>query len=158
MNKALIKTISFFLIMGLTSCSYGPIFSEKKLNFEVGEIIFTGEPDVNKYIDDRLKLIQKKQDVKTKKYDLNIRSEKKKNIISKNSKGDPLKFEMVISVAYKVTSAETLYLKKEIEKINIYNNDSDLFELEQTEKIILENISGNISDIIISSIINLDDN
>ena len=45
-----------------------------------------------------------------------------------------------------------------IKKDNIYNNDSDQFELEQTEDIILRNLSDNASDIIISSIINLDDN
>ena len=53
---------------------------------------------------------------------------------------------------------ENNFIKKEIEKNNIYNNDSDKFKLEQTKKLLLENLSENISDIIISSIINLDDN
>ena len=65
---------------------------------------------------------------------------------------------MIISVQYKITNDGKLLLNKEIEKNNIYNSDSDLFELEQSEKIIIENISGNISDNVISSIINLDDN
>ena len=51
-----------------------------------------------------------------------------------------------------------LLLSKKIEKNNIYNNESDQFKLEQSEKIILENISDDISDNIISSIINLNDN
>ena len=41
---------------------------------------------------------------------------------------------------------------------NIYNNESDKFKLEQSEKIIIENLSEKISDNIISSIINLNDN
>ena len=49
-------------------------------------------------------------------------------------------------------------LDKKIEKSNVYNNVSDQFKLEQTEDLILENLSENIGDIIISSIINLDDN
>ena len=53
---------------------------------------------------------------------------------------------------------ESLVIEKKIEKNNIYNNDTDQFQLEQSEKIILENMSENISDIIISSIINLNDN
>ena len=65
---------------------------------------------------------------------------------------------MIISVQYKITNDGKLLLNKEIEKNNIYNSESDLFELEQSEKIIIENISGNISDNVISSIINLDDN
>ena len=51
-----------------------------------------------------------------------------------------------------------ILLNNKIEKNNIYNNDSDQFKLEQTEEIILENLSESISGIIISSIINLNDN
>ena len=53
---------------------------------------------------------------------------------------------------------EKLLLKKELIKNNVYNNDIDKFNLEQNEKIILENLSQKISETIISSIINLDDN
>ena len=49
------------------------------------------------------------------------------------------------------------FLKK-IEKNNIYNNDADKFKVQQNEKIILENIGDKISEIIISSIVNLNDN
>ena len=49
-------------------------------------------------------------------------------------------------------------LDTKIEKKNIYSNDSDPFKLEQTENIILQNLSESVGDAIISSIINLDDN
>ena len=65
---------------------------------------------------------------------------------------------MIITVELEIINNENIVLNKRIEKSNIYNNDSDLFKLEQSEKIITDNISGNISDTIISSIINLDDN
>ena len=39
-----------------------------------------------------------------------------------------------------------------------WNNDLDKFKVQQNEKIIIGNISEKISEIIISSIINLDDN
>ena len=58
----------------------------------------------------------------------------------------------------KLIKMEKLLFKNKIEKNNIYNNESDKFKLEQNEKIILENLSEKISDNIISSIINLDDN
>ena len=51
-----------------------------------------------------------------------------------------------------------LLLNNKIEKNNVYNNNSDQFELEQKEEIILENLSKSIGDTIISSIINLNDN
>ena len=158
MNKALIIIGILFLTTTMSSCSYSPIFSEKNYNFEIEEVTYDGEKQVNKVIANKLNLIQKKEGLEKKKYKLNIFSKKKRNIISKDSKGDPLKFELIISVEYTVADNKSVLLNKELEKNNIYNSVSDLFELEKSEKIIIENISGNISDIIISSIINLDDN
>ena len=158
MNKTLAKFVLVFMILGLTSCSYSPIFSEKNYNFEINEIVLTGEKDVNKILREKFNRIKNNQNLEKKEYKLLINSKKERNIVSKNSKGDPLKFELIITVQYEIIFNENLILKKTIEKNNIYNNDSDLFKLEQSEKIIIDNISGNISDNIISSIINLDDN
>ena len=158
MNKTLAKFVLVFMILGLTSCSYSPIFSEKNYNFEINEIVLTGEKDVNKILREKFNRIKNNQNLEKKEYKLFINSKKQRNIVSKNSKGDPLKFELIINVQYEIIFNENLILKKTIEKNNIYNNDSDLFKLEQSEKIIIDNISGNISDNIISSIINLDDN
>ena len=35
MNKILVKTIILFLLVGITSCSYKPIFLEKNYDFEI---------------------------------------------------------------------------------------------------------------------------
>ena len=158
MNKTLTKIGLVFTILGLVSCSYSPIFSEKNYNFEISEIIFTGEKDINKVIRQKFNRIRYKQNLERNIYKLFINSKEERNIISKDSKGDPLKFELIITVQYEISNNENLLLKKTVEKNNIYNNDSDLFKLEQSEKIIIENISENISDNIISSIINLNDN
>ena len=158
MNRTLNKIGLVFLIFVLTSCSYSPIFSEKNYNFQLSEIIFTGEKDINKFIKENFNRIKSSSDLEKNKYKLLINSKEKRNIVSKDSKGDPLKFELIVTVEYEISNNEKLLLKKIIQKNNIYNNDSDLFKLEQSEKIIIENISGNISDNIISSIINLNDN
>jgi len=158
MNKTLKKFILVFMILGLTSCSYSPIFSEKNYNFEISEIVFTGEKGINKILKEKFNRIKNNQNLEKRKYKLFINSKKERNIVSKNSKGDPLKFELIITVQFEIIFNENLLLKKIVEQNNIYNNDSDLFKLEQSEKIIIDNISGNISNNIISSIINLDDN
>ena len=158
MNKTLAKFVLVFMILGLTSCSYNPIFSEKNYNFEINEIVLTGEKNINKILREKFNRIKNNQNLQKKEYKLLINSKKERNIVSKNSKGDPLKFELIITVQYEIIFNENLILKKTIEKNNIYNNDSDLFKLEQSEKIIIDNISGNISDNIISTIINLNDN
>ena len=158
MNKKLKRYISLFFIITLTSCSYKPIFSEKNYNFEINEILFTGEKYVNRIIESKFNLITEEQSKNKKKYNISIRTNKEKLIVSKDSKGDPLKFDLVVSAYYEISNNGKLLLNKRIQKNSIYNNEIDKFKLEQSEKIILDNLSKKISETIISSIINLDDN
>ena len=158
MNKILVKVIILFFVISASACSYKPIFSEKEYGFEIEEIIIDGEKDINRIINNKLKFVKSTEKKDEKKYTIKIKTEKKIEIVSKDSKGDPLKFEMSILVKYNIINDGNTLLSSKIEKNNVYNNDSDQFKLEQTEDIILKNLSDSASDIIISSIINLDDN
>jgi len=158
MNKILVKIIIVFFVISASACSYKPIFSEKEYGFEIEEIILDGEKNINRIINNKLKFIKSTEKKGKKRYTIEIKTEKKIDIVSKDSKGDPLKFEMSILVEYNIINDGNSLLSSEIEKNNVYNNDSDQFKLEQTEKIILKNLSDSVGDIIISSIINLDDN
>ena len=158
MNNILIKALIFILIISGTSCYYKPIFLEKDYDFEIKKIFTDGDKDINRIIKNKLEFIKKSENKQKRNYIVKIISAKNRKIISKNSKGDPLKFEMNILVEYKILNNNVILLDNEIEKKNVYNNDSDQFKLEQTEDIILENLAESISDNIISSIINLDDN
>ena len=158
MNNFFLKYLAVFFMLTLSACSYKPIFSESNYNFEINEIIFSGERYINRIIKNKLDLIKNEKDQDKKKYDLLIQTNKEKLIVSKDSKGDPLKFDLVVTTNYEISYEKRLLFKKEVIKNNIYNNDVDKFKLEQNEKIILENLSEKISENIISSIINLDDN
>ncbi len=157
MNKILVKPIILLLLFGITSCSYKPIFLEKNYDFQIKEISMIGDKDINRAIQNKLKFIKNDENNNKKNYNVNIESTKKKEIISKDSKGDPVKFEISILVEYRIMNDNNILLNTKIEKKNIYNNDSDPFKLEQTENIILQNLSESVGDAIISSIINLDD-
>ena len=158
MNKFYIKYVSVTLLFILTSCSYQPIFSQKSYNYEIDKIKYSGEKQINNIIKNKLNLIKNNEGQSDKKYNLTINSYKERLIVSKDSKGDPLKFELIVTINYEVAHNDNLLLVKTITKNNIYNNVVDKFKLEQNEKIIIENLSEKISEIIISSIINLDDN
>lgn len=158
MNKFYIKYVSVILLFILTSCSYQPIFSQKSYNFEIDKIKYSGEKQINNIIKNKLNLIKNNKGQGDKKYNLTINSYKERLIVSKDSKGDPLKFELIVTINYEVAHNDNLLLVKTITKNNIYNNVVDKFKLEQNEKIIIENLSEKISEIIISSMINLDDN
>ena len=157
MIKILSKIIIVILILVSTACSYQPIFSEQNYNFQVGEVILSGEKDINRVIDRKFTMIKKSQNLSKRKFSVIINSSKNKKIISNDSKGDPLKFEINILITYKILENDEIILERDIEKSNIFNNKSDKFELDQNEKNIINNLSENISDNIISSIINLND-
>ena len=158
MSNFFLRYLAVFFITVLSACSYKPIFSENNYNFEIDEIIFSGERYINRIIKNKFDLIKKENEQVRKKYNLLINTNKKKLIVSKDSKGDPLKFDIIVTTYFEINNKEKLLFKKEIKKNNIYNNDVDKFKLEQNEKIILENLAEKISETIISSIINLDDN
>ena len=158
MNKILTNIIIITFILASASCSYKPIFFKKNYNFQIDELNLSGEKDVNKVIDRKLTMIRKSQHSNKKKISVIINSIKNKKIISNDSKGDPLKFEINILVDYRILENGEIILEREIEKNNVYNNKSDKFELDRNEKTIINNLSEKISDNIISSIINLNDN
>ena len=142
----------------IVSCSYKPIFIEKNYDFEIDKVTLSGEKNVNRVIKNNLKLIGKSNDNIKKKYNLVLSSTKKRKVLSKDSQGDPSKFEIILSINYQVLENDNLLLKRSIDKSYIYKNNSDKFKLEQNEKIIVENLTEDISNIIISTIINLNDN
>ena len=158
MNRILTKiNLILVTVLIITGCSYEPIFKQKNYNFEINEISFFGEKDINKIIKNRLYLIKKSNDNIKRKFNILIQTKKKKKVISKDTQGDPLKFELELTVNYIVQENNNVLIDREITKHYTYDNNSDKFKLEQSETIILENLSEQISNIIISSIINLND-
>ena len=160
MSRLLIKFIFVICTSILLSCSYTPIFSEKNYNFGIEVISFAkkGEKNVNRIIKNRFDLIQQVNDKKLRKYSIFVETSKTRKVVSKDSKGDPVKFELIVSANYRISENEEEILVRSVERKNIYDNNSDKFKLEQNEKIIIENLSKNISEIILTSIVTLDDN
>ena len=158
MNKLFEKYKYFILIIIVSACSYKPIYSGMNYSFNIGETIFTGERQINNIIQSKFNLIKEIKGSNQKIYNLQVDTIKRKLIVSNDSKGDPLKFELIVTTNYKIFQNSKLLLIKQIEKNNIYDNDADKFKVQQNERIILENIADKISEIIISSIVNLNDN
>ena len=155
----LLKIIKLSLIISIiTGCAYDPIFFKKSYDFKIEEINLSGDKNVNSILNSKLRFIKTNSAKDLKKYFINLNTEKERKVISKDSKGDPSKFEISIYVSYEIRDDQKLLITREIEQNNIYNNDTDKFKLEQSEKIIIDNLSEKIAETIISSIINLNDN
>tara|TARA_Y100000741_G_scaffold143961_1_gene108749 strand:- start:1222 stop:1692 length:471 start_codon:yes stop_codon:yes gene_type:complete len=156
----MIKCFKIYLILLLvaliTGCSYKPILSKKNYEFSIEKVEFKGDKEVNYFIEKRLKNL--KNSKYSNKYYLQIENSKLKNIISKDTKGDPSKLEIIIISNFKISNSEKLLLEKKLKVKNNYNNISDKLQLRKYESIIIENLSDKISDNIISIITNINDN
>tara|TARA_B100001029_G_C14818809_1_gene316487 strand:+ start:52 stop:510 length:459 start_codon:yes stop_codon:yes gene_type:complete len=137
----------FFLFL-LLSCAYEPVLNNKNYEFSLKVIKLDGDQKINSKIVENLKYLKEKQ----KKYDLIITSTKEKKVLSKDSKGDPSIFELLIFVNYIVNKDGNILFTKNISRKTTYNNINDKFELENYEKNIITNLAKNISDKIILSV------
>ena len=102
MNNFFLKYLAVFFILTLSGCSYKPIFSESNYNFGINEIIFSGERYINRIIKNKLDLIKNEKEQDKRKYDLIIQTNKEKLIVSKDSKGDPLKFDLIVTTYFEI--------------------------------------------------------
>jgi outer membrane lipopolysaccharide assembly protein LptE/RlpB len=156
----MIKFLKIYLILLLviliTGCSYKPILSKQSYDFSIEKVELNGNKEVNYIIKERL-INLKNQNAKNKYY-VQIETSKIKNIISNDSKGDPSKLEIIISSTFQISNSEKLLIQRNVKMKNIYNNNSDKLKLKQYELFIINNLSQRISDSLISTIININDN
>ena len=97
------KIIIFSIIIFVTSaCSYKPVFFKKNYDFKIEEINFSGDKFINSLINQKLKSFGKNNEVYKKIYFININTKKKRETISKDSEGDPSKFQISITTEYEI--------------------------------------------------------
>jgi len=147
MNK-IISYISLFFLISLTSCAYEPILNNDNYKFSININKISGDKKINKIIIYNFNNLKGNNEI----YDLSLNSNKKRNIISKDSSGDPLIFRIEINVKYSVEKDGKNIINKEINRKATYNNITDKFELDNYEKNIINNLSISIADMIIGSI------
>ena len=138
MFKAIKIFLLFFLLSG---CSYDPILINKSFNFQFSEINTTGNKEINKIIKKNLK----EKNNKGKKYSINLKTKKEKEVISSNAKGDPEVFKLKIILEYQVTYEGRNILVNNILEEFTYNNMGDKFELLKIEENIIKTIAKKIA-------------
>ena len=135
-----IKKITIIIsLLLLLSCGYKPIFSSDNANFSINEIKLLGKNKIGSKIENNLKIYQNIEN-KSIFYNLEIHSNQKKSVITKDSKGDPKIFEMKISVDLTVLENNKIKHKKKFIESFTYNNSTNKFDLHQYEKNIENNL------------------
>lgn len=140
MKKLIFVVIALFM---LNNCGYSPIYSSKNNNFYI-DISQKDRSKLNSKIEKKIKKFSNQNSENT--IQLEISSNKKINIISKDKKGDPSRFSMTISLTINILNKNNYEINKTksfTEKFD-YNNDSNKFSLKQYEKDIEDNLINKI--------------
>ena len=139
--------LCFFLI---TNCGFQPILTKSNYNFSIDVESSSGSERVNNQIKNSLKSLNGNLN-----YKVSIKSNEQTNTISKDSKGDPSILEIVLNLNYQIKKDNKILLEKNLVQSSTYNNISDKFELRKSQEILIENLTENFIQEIISSISNL---
>ena len=140
----------FFLafLLLLTNCfGYKPIFSSSNINYNIKDVRNITNDKVTNYIVRKLKSYN--SDDKKENITIEISTTNKERVLSKDTKGDPIIFEMNIIVDVKLSFEGQDDKYFQFKESFSYNNQSNKFDL----KLYKDNLQKNISQKITKNII-----
>ena len=143
----IIFILSFLLI---TNCGFKPILVKSNYDFSINIKNSLGSDRVNRQITGSLENLNGSTN-----YQVSLISNEQKNTISKDSKGDPSILEIILNLNYKVEKGNEILINKNLVQRSTYNNISDKFELSKYEGILVQNLTENFIQEIVSSISSL---
>ena len=145
--KRVFNIVFIFLFLITTGCGFKPILVKSNYNFSYMIEKSTGSERINSNIVEKLKALSGSK----KTYSVTLNSTETKNILSKDSKGDPNILEIVINLNYSIKDNGKIIVNKNLTQRSTYNNIADKFELEKSEDILVENLTTSLAQDIISS-------
>ena len=146
----ILKKIIIILLstLYLTSCGFTPIYSKKNLDFKINNIQFEGDGEIKAILLSNLSAYKAKKKDKYN-YDLNIKSEKKVEIASKNIKGEPTVYKININSIVKFFLDDKLFLTKHYNNSSIYSSEKKIIKMKEVESRNLSNLSSKLASEII---------
>ena len=146
----ILKKIIIILLstLYLTSCGFTPIYSKKNLDFQINNIQFEGDREIKAILLSNLSVYKTKKKDKYN-YDLNIKSEKKIEIASKNTKGEATVYKININSTVEVFLDDKLILTKHYNNSSIYSSEKKIIKMKEVESRNLSNLSSKLASEII---------
>ena len=148
------KIILILSLLILANCGFKSILTTKNVNFKINKIEIQNNDSISLKIKKKLQ-IYTRNDSPDKIYNLKINSKKNRAITSKDTKGDPLTYEITISTKLEIFIADKFIKKIAFKKSFNYNNRSNKFDLKQYEKNNTTNLINQISENIIINLLSL---
>ena len=145
----------FFIYFFIVSCGYQPIFSGKKVNFGIKNLIYDKNNKIDLRINKNLKNYKNLKN-KDKILDLEISNKINKITTSLDDRGDPKSFRLELEVKTIVKKNNKLLSEKKFIKSQNYNNNTNKFDLKKYENLIKGNMVDKITEEIITYISSLE--
>jgi hypothetical protein len=143
--KKIITVLLTFLF--LTSCGYTPMYSQKNFDFKLKNITSTKSDRLNSKVQKRLLSFSNQESQQV--FSLKVNTLRKINVLTKNSKGDPSRYEMIIDVKLEAANGQNLNKSQSFQERFNYNANANKFELKQFEKEIEDLLIDKTIDLII---------
>ena len=135
-NLKIIYILVFIIISG---CGYQAIYGTKDINLRVEEIKLTGNNNLNKIIDNYFNFYKNNKNY-SKIINVQIDSSMKKEISSKDRKGNAKTFKLSVSVKLDIIENEKIIKTKIFNKSSNYKSLDNKFDLNQYEKNLINNL------------------
>lgn len=128
----MIKNFKYICILiFLCSCGYTPIYQvNQKLNFSLGTIDFSGDKKIGREIKKNLEKF--KSDENENVFNANFIVFKRQEIVTKDKKGDPSSFKLIIEIKLDLVEEKNLKtFEKKFTKETTFDSMNNKFELKQ---------------------------
>ena len=148
------KTLLVIFILLLNSCGFTPIYSTKDSNFKVNSLRSNISNNLTNYIQNSITVFSNEESKKNINIIFNFSEDI--TVILKDSKGDPSKNRLIITVDLSVLNAsQNLIASKKFTESFEYNIDDNKFNLKQYEKNIKFSLVEQITQQILNFLANL---
>tara|TARA_Y100001935_G_C17268082_1_gene490278 strand:+ start:47 stop:529 length:483 start_codon:yes stop_codon:yes gene_type:complete len=144
--------LSFLLVLLIVNgCGFKPMLVGSDYDFSIKVKNSSGNEQINSKIENKLKMLNGIKRT----FNITLNSGETKNVLSKDSKGDPTILEIIINLNYKITEKGKVLVNRSLKQKTTYNNISDKFELSKSEEMLKDNLIENLVSDIFNSASNL---
>ena len=130
--------------LSLTSCGYGPIYSDKNtMDFEITSFKIEGDTEVNSIVQNKLgKYLDNNSE---KKYIISIRTDYQKEVATKDATGKATNFKLIVNLTLNYTTSELENNRVErvinFSESQMIKRDQNNYEQTNYENILIRNMS-----------------
>ena len=148
MKKKIFTLLTLIFLIFTHGCGFKPSLTSSSYTFSLQVMSKTGDERINSKIENQLKKINGIKRT----FQVSLNSIETRNILSKDSKGDPAILEIKINLNYKLIEKGKVLINRTISEKSTYNNISDKFEFSKSEEVLRNNlVESFVSDIINSA-------